>query len=70
MEWFRYAAKWYTQGHCKHSLGGSTAALSSVASVSINRYYNHCVSHGTEGFKYGTKTSIELVYKGRHQVVG
>ena len=138
MERFRCAAKLIAQGHYKRSLGGSTAALSSVASVSINRfvcfesfiynplhaarteghgsgcaaapfgaatgfytcipfsypepacavivgcpnfsfppysinrYYNHCakamVSY-TEGFNYGTKASIKLVYKGCRQVV-
>ena len=76
IERFWCAAKWNAREHCKYSLDGLRkglpAVFSSVASVSVNRYYNCCVGAAdayTEGFKYGTKAFIERVYKNYRQVV-
>ncbi|KAA8913667.1 hypothetical protein FN846DRAFT_929145 [Sphaerosporella brunnea] len=56
------AAKYYVQEHCEYSLDGLRTvlptALNSVSTVSINRYYNHCVrviEAYSKGVDYDTK---------------
>jgi hypothetical protein len=48
------------------------AALKSVASEAINRYYHRCIrvldAYAT-GYKYGSTAFEEYVYKGHRQVV-
>ena len=44
------------------------AALDSVSTATINRYYNHIEAYA-EGEKYGTQEFTEHVYKGHRQVV-
>jgi hypothetical protein len=70
------AAKYYAREHCEYSLKGLRAvlpaALDSVSSTAINRYYNHCarvMEAYSEGFDYGTKEFTQQVYKGHRQVV-
>jgi hypothetical protein len=48
------------------------AALDSVSSTSINRYYHHCMrtmSAYRDKFHYGTREFMERVYKGHRQIV-
>ena len=76
IEQFRCAAKWYARENCEYSFDGLRqvvpAALESVSTASINRYYGHCaraIDAHSEGFKYGTKSFTARVYKGHRQVV-
>ena len=76
IERFWCAAKWYARENCAYSFEGLRqtvpAALESVTTASINRYYGHCarvIDAYSEGFKYGTKSFTARVYKGHRQVV-
>ena len=63
IERFRRAAKWYARENFEYLFDGLRqsvpAALESVSTASINRYYGHCaraIDVYSEGFKYGTKS--------------
>ena len=72
IERIRCAAKWYAPEHCEYWLDGLRkvlpAALSSVTTVSINRYYTYCVMD-TYTERSNTKAFTEHVYKSPRQVV-
>ena len=75
IERFWCAAKFYTRENFQYSLDGLRevlpAALQSVSSASINRYYDHCaqtIDVYASGLDYGTKAFKEQIYKGHRQV--
>ena len=76
IERFWCVAKWYARENCAYSFEGLRqivpAALESVSTASIIRYYGHCaraIDAYSEGFKCGTKSFTARVYKEHRQVV-
>ena len=77
IERFWCSAKHYTRENCSYSLTGLRAtipaALKSVSTATINRYYNHCnntIKAYSDGFVYGTSEFSEQIrYKSHRQVV-
>jgi hypothetical protein len=76
IERFWCLAKRWLRDNCEYSIGGLRKnlpkALASVSSVSINRFYEHCmriISAYSSGAQYGTKEFRERMYRGHRQVV-
>jgi len=76
IERFWCAAKFYARENCGYSFNKLRetvpAALDSVSSASINRYYHHCMrimAAYRDRFSYGTKEFTERIYKGHRQIV-
>ena len=73
---FWCAAKCYAREDCEYSFDGLRklvpAALESVSTASINRYYGRCaraIDAYSKGLKYGTESFTARVYKEHRQVV-
>ena len=73
---FWCGAKFYSREHCGYSFERLRevlpAALDSVSTVSMYRYYPHSMRiHNaySNGLSYGTKEFVDKVYKGHRQVV-
>ncbi|RPB11554.1 hypothetical protein P167DRAFT_489137, partial [Morchella conica CCBAS932] len=76
IERFWCVVKYYPRENCQYSLEGLRetipAALNSVTSISINKYYLYCMrilDTYQAGFTYGIMEFKERVYRNHRQVV-
>jgi hypothetical protein len=76
VEHFWCEAKWYARQHCEYTLDGLRegvpAALYSIMSASVNRYFKRCMrvlDAYADGLSYGTEAFKNRVYKSHRKVV-